>query len=288
MSREESARAAVQALVPDDEILDVALVYPRGTTRSEAAGMAVGGVASMGSGFQGVGMVVGSMAGGKIFSDREGPALRRSCWPSPLPTVYVARPRHAAPPSAAATSSSPCSSSTAVQAPRRAQPDPRRPSTSTLVDTEHDATLDLEARAPRQPRREGAAGVVDAFRRAPGEREGHRLGVTAGPSIGSPAGAGDPKVIRGNAQAQGTRVPRGADRALCLVCPGVRPGAPVPAQPMSMCGSPCLSSGRPTGGPDQVGRGGGLPAPRVSFRRGVRAHTVEPARSARPRAGQDA
>jgi hypothetical protein len=69
MSREADARAAVQALVPDDEILDVALVYPRGRTRSEAAGMLVGGAVGAGSGFQGVGMVLGSVAGGKIFSD---------------------------------------------------------------------------------------------------------------------------------------------------------------------------------------------------------------------------
>lgn len=69
MSRETDARAAVQTLIPDDEILDVALVYPRGTTRSEAAGMAVGGVAGMGTGFQGVGMVLGSVVGGRIFSD---------------------------------------------------------------------------------------------------------------------------------------------------------------------------------------------------------------------------
>jgi hypothetical protein len=69
MSSEETARTAVQALIPDDEILDVALVYPRGTTRAQGAGMALGGVAGMGGGFQGVGMIVGSVVGGKIFSD---------------------------------------------------------------------------------------------------------------------------------------------------------------------------------------------------------------------------
>jgi len=69
MSQESEARAAVQALIPDDEIIDVALVYPRGTTRAQGAGMAVGGLAGMGSSFQGVGLVVGSVVGGKIFSD---------------------------------------------------------------------------------------------------------------------------------------------------------------------------------------------------------------------------
>ena len=43
MSQESKARAAVQALIPDDEILDVALTYPRGYTRSQAVGMAAGG-----------------------------------------------------------------------------------------------------------------------------------------------------------------------------------------------------------------------------------------------------
>ena len=69
MTQESEARAAVQALIPDDEIIDVALVYPRGTTRAQGAGMALGGVAGMGSSFQGVGMIVGSVVGGKIFSD---------------------------------------------------------------------------------------------------------------------------------------------------------------------------------------------------------------------------
>ncbi len=69
MSQEDKARAAVQALIPDDEILDVALTYPRGYTKSQAAGMAIGGAAGFGSDFQGVGAVVGSMVGGKIFSN---------------------------------------------------------------------------------------------------------------------------------------------------------------------------------------------------------------------------
>ena len=69
MSREDSARAAVQALIPDDEILDVALTYPAGFTKSQAVGMAVGGIAGFGSDFQAVGAMAGAYAGGKIFSN---------------------------------------------------------------------------------------------------------------------------------------------------------------------------------------------------------------------------
>ncbi|KQQ94183.1 hypothetical protein ASF62_08570 [Leifsonia sp. Leaf325] len=47
MSREESAREGAQAVVPDDEILDVAVVMPRGSTFSSvlgaSAGVALGG-----------------------------------------------------------------------------------------------------------------------------------------------------------------------------------------------------------------------------------------------------
>lgn len=80
MTQESDARTAVQALIPDDEILDVALVYPRGTTRAQGAGMALGGLAGagMGGGFQGVGMIVGSVVGGKILSDAKN-----------LPTSFV-------------------------------------------------------------------------------------------------------------------------------------------------------------------------------------------------------
>lgn len=69
MSQESNARAAVQALIPDDEILDVALTYPRGYTKSQAVGLAAGGVVGFGSDFQGVAAVVGGMVGGKIFSN---------------------------------------------------------------------------------------------------------------------------------------------------------------------------------------------------------------------------
>lgn len=42
MSREEEALEAVQALIPDDSTLDVALTYPRGFTRNQAAGSLIG------------------------------------------------------------------------------------------------------------------------------------------------------------------------------------------------------------------------------------------------------
>ncbi|MDP2287189.1 MAG: hypothetical protein Q8M73_01310 [Actinomycetota bacterium] len=69
MSREDKARAAVQALIPNDEILDVALVYPRGVTKAAAVGIAAGSAIGFGSDFQGVAAMAGAYAGGKIFSN---------------------------------------------------------------------------------------------------------------------------------------------------------------------------------------------------------------------------
>lgn len=68
-SREDKARSAVAALIPDDEILDVALTYPRGFTKAQGVGLAIGGVAGFGSDFQAVGMAIGGVVGGKIFSN---------------------------------------------------------------------------------------------------------------------------------------------------------------------------------------------------------------------------
>ncbi len=68
MSREQSAHDAVQALIADDTIIDVALTYPRGYTKSQAYGMAAGSLIG-GSDFVGVGAVVGSAVGGKIFTN---------------------------------------------------------------------------------------------------------------------------------------------------------------------------------------------------------------------------
>jgi len=69
MSREDKARAAVQALIPDDQILDVALTYPRGVTKATAVGIAAGSAIGFGSDFQGVAAMAGAYAGGKIFSN---------------------------------------------------------------------------------------------------------------------------------------------------------------------------------------------------------------------------
>ena len=69
MSQESKARTAVQTLIPDDQILDVALTYPRGHTKSQAMGMAAGSAIGYGGDFQGAAAVVGSMVGAKIFSN---------------------------------------------------------------------------------------------------------------------------------------------------------------------------------------------------------------------------
>ena len=67
MSRETSAHDAVQALIPDDTIIDVALTYPRGYTKSQAYGIAAGGLIG-GDDFRGVGAMAGSAVGGRIFT----------------------------------------------------------------------------------------------------------------------------------------------------------------------------------------------------------------------------
>jgi len=69
VSQGDNARAAVQALIPDDEILDVALTYPRGYTKSQAVGLAAGGAIGFGGDFQAVSAVIGGMVGGQIFSN---------------------------------------------------------------------------------------------------------------------------------------------------------------------------------------------------------------------------
>ena len=65
MSREANARSAVQALISDDEIRDVALSYQRGSTQMQGVGMAIGGAMSIGTDFKGVGLATGGIAGGK-------------------------------------------------------------------------------------------------------------------------------------------------------------------------------------------------------------------------------
>ena len=143
MSQESDARTAVQSLIQDDEILDVALVYPRGTTRAQGAGMALGGVAGMGSSFQGVGMIVGSVVGGKIFADAKDLPASFVLAISPT-TVYVLGR----------------DTQVLIGGWDKLQPMIRFDRSKlrveihqtlmtldiTLVDTEHDATLELEAK----------------------------------------------------------------------------------------------------------------------------------------------
>jgi len=69
VSQESKARAAVQALIPDDEIIDVALTYPRGYTQAQAVGLTAGGVMGFGGDFQAVAAVAGGMIGERIFSN---------------------------------------------------------------------------------------------------------------------------------------------------------------------------------------------------------------------------
>ena len=68
MSREQSAHDAVQALIREDTILDVALTYPRGYTKTQALGMSVGGLIG-GDDFASVGLALGSVVGGKLFAN---------------------------------------------------------------------------------------------------------------------------------------------------------------------------------------------------------------------------
>ena len=143
MSREDKARAAVQALIPDDEILDVALTYPRGFTKSQAAGMAAGGAIGFGSDFQGVAAVVGSVAGGKIFSNLK--ELPQSFVLAISPTtVYVLGRDKQAPFGAWDTLQPMIKFNRATLHVGLQQT--LATLNITLVDTEHDATLELEAK----------------------------------------------------------------------------------------------------------------------------------------------
>jgi hypothetical protein len=70
MSREEHARDGAQAVIPDDEILDVAVVMPRGSTFAgvlgAAAGVAAGGNNTMAWG------VAGGMIGERVNAASKG------------------------------------------------------------------------------------------------------------------------------------------------------------------------------------------------------------------------
>lgn len=75
VSREGKALDGVRRAIPDDEIIDVALTYPRGTTLAEGEGMALGGLASgamSGGTLTGAGQAGGFMAGDALISAASG------------------------------------------------------------------------------------------------------------------------------------------------------------------------------------------------------------------------
>ena len=143
MSREENARSAVQALIPDDEILDVALTYPRGFTKSQGVGMAIGGAMGMGTDFQSVGLAVGGVVGGKIFSNLKELPQSFVLAISPTTVYVLGRDKQG-----------PFGGWKTLQPMLKFDRDTLRVEVSqhlatldiTLVDTEHDATLELEAK----------------------------------------------------------------------------------------------------------------------------------------------
>ncbi|MGZ5302356.1 MAG: hypothetical protein ACXWEJ_11130 [Actinomycetota bacterium] len=66
-TREAKLRAAIGQLV-DDDIIDVAVCHPRGYTRAQGAGSLLGGAAGSTGNFAGVGMVLGTAVGGRLFA----------------------------------------------------------------------------------------------------------------------------------------------------------------------------------------------------------------------------
>jgi len=72
MSREEHAREGAQAVIPDDEVLDVAVVMPRGSTFAGVVG-ATAGMAAGGSGNNAVAWgVTGSLIGERVNAASKG------------------------------------------------------------------------------------------------------------------------------------------------------------------------------------------------------------------------
>ena len=71
MSREESARAGAQAAVGDDQVVDVAVVMPRGSTASGVLGAAVGVAGGAGSNTTAWG-VAGGMIGQRVNAASRG------------------------------------------------------------------------------------------------------------------------------------------------------------------------------------------------------------------------
>ena len=142
MSREEKARSAVQTLIPDDTIVDVAITYPRGFTRAQGAGMVVGGLAG-GNDFASVGLALGSVAGGKLFADAKD--MPSSIVLAVSPTAVYALGRNKTGPFGGWDHLTPMvkfdRDHLDVAVHQRAVT-----LEITLTDTEHDVTLDLEAK----------------------------------------------------------------------------------------------------------------------------------------------
>jgi hypothetical protein len=69
MSKEEHAREGAQAVIPDDEIIDVAVVRPRGSTLGGVVGAVIGMQGSSGSAAWGV---AGGMIGQRLSSAAHG------------------------------------------------------------------------------------------------------------------------------------------------------------------------------------------------------------------------
>lgn len=84
MSREEHAREGAQSVIPDEEVLDVAVVMPRGSTFAGVLGAGVG-VAAGGSNPTAWG-VVGGMAGSRMNAASKGsyPSLVLALTPARL------------------------------------------------------------------------------------------------------------------------------------------------------------------------------------------------------------
>lgn len=72
MSREEHARAGAQAVIPDDTIVDVAVVMPRGSTFATVLGAAAGASAGSAMGNPTAWGVAGGMVGQRALSATKG------------------------------------------------------------------------------------------------------------------------------------------------------------------------------------------------------------------------
>ena len=85
MTREDHAREGAQAVIPDDEVVDVAVVMPRGSTFAGVLGAAAGVVGGSGSNTMAWG-VAGSMIGERMNAASQGsyPSLVLALSPSRL------------------------------------------------------------------------------------------------------------------------------------------------------------------------------------------------------------